>query len=112
MCTVLLPPGGYQMCTVLLPPGVNPIAVKRYIVSYIAFDTSCLRTDKIVLRRLTECEGTCQVPTAADTYPGVAVTFLEKLTANPKSMSSMSMLCEPENSPRCIALCGCDKWCP
>jgi len=23
------------MCTVLLPPGVNPIAVKKYIISYI-----------------------------------------------------------------------------
>ena len=27
MCTVLLPPGGYQMCTVLLPQGGYPIAV-------------------------------------------------------------------------------------
>ena len=25
------------MCTVLLPPGVNPIAVDKYIISYIIF---------------------------------------------------------------------------
>jgi hypothetical protein len=31
MCTVLLPPGGYQMCTVLLPPGGYPTAVNKYI---------------------------------------------------------------------------------
>ena len=24
------------MCTVLLPPGVNPIAVNKYIISYIS----------------------------------------------------------------------------
>ena len=24
-----------QMCTVLLPPGFNPVAVNKYIVSYI-----------------------------------------------------------------------------
>ena len=31
------------MCTVLLPPGVNPIAVNKYIISYIIYITYCFQ---------------------------------------------------------------------
>jgi hypothetical protein len=48
-------------------------------------------------------------PGEAVTYPGEAVTYLGKLTANPKSLSRLSMVVEPENSQRRIALCRCDR---
>jgi len=48
------------------------------------------------------------VPTAADAYPGGAVTVLEKPMANPKSMSRLSKYFEPEDSQRPLALCRCD----
>jgi len=33
------------MCTVILPPGDNPIAVNKYIISYILFVTEVHATD-------------------------------------------------------------------
>ena len=45
------------MCTVLLPPGDNPIAVNKYIISYINLGTSFTNVpplDSIIREKLCE----------------------------------------------------------
>ena len=68
-----------------------------------------IKIGKILVRRLGECKGTCQMPTVAGPCPDVAVTFLEKLTANPKIYVKIVNVSEPENAQRRIALWRCDR---
>ena len=51
------------MCTVLLPPGVNPVAVNKYIISYISNHISIIisyHNEVFFLLFLYACRPTCQ----------------------------------------------------